>query len=121
VTRVLVVDDDADARAVARAILEHAGIEAVDGAAALRAYRDVGADLVLCDLFMPDMDGLELIRQLRRESPVVKIIAMSGGGFHGTVDMLDVARHLGAAETLPKPFSLHELVQAVERVLGPTT
>lgn len=119
-TRVLVVDDDVHVLAVARAILEHAGIEvveAVGGAAGLRAYRDASYDLVLCDLFMPDFDGLELIRALRREFPGVKIIAMSAGGFHGTVDMLDVARHLGAAEILPKPFTPRALVKAVERVL----
>ena len=123
-TRVLVVDDDVHARTVARAVLEHAGIEvdeAVDGAAGLRAYRDGSYDLVLCDLFMPDVDGLELLRALRRESPGVKVIAMSAGGYHGTVDLLAVARHLGAAEVLPKPFSPWVLVQAVERVLRPPT
>ena len=120
-TRVLVVDDDLHARTVARAILEYAGIEvveAVDGAAGLRAYRELGADLVLCDLFMPDVDGLELLRELRRESPDVKVIAMSAGGFHGKVDLLAVARQLGAAEILPKPFPAGGLVAAVERVLG---
>ena len=124
VTRVLVVDDDVHARTVARAVLEHAGIEvdeAVDGAAGLRAYRDAGYDLVLCDLFMPDVDGLELIRELRRDFPEIKIIAMSAGGYHGTVDLLAVARHLGASEVLPKPFSPWVLVQAVERVLRPPT
>ena len=120
-TRVLVVDDDLHARTVARAILEHAGIEVVeaaDGAAGLRAYRNLGADLVLCDLFMPDVDGLELLRELRREFPDVKVIAMSAGGFHGKVDLLAVARQLGAAEVLPKPFPVGALLEAVERVLG---
>jgi CheY-like chemotaxis protein len=121
VTRILVVDDDVYARTVVRAILEHAGYEvaeAVDGAAALGAYRDAGADLVLCDLFMPDVDGLELIRELRREAPDLKIIAMSAGGFRGTLDVLVVARRLGAVETLSKPFNPRGLVQAIERVLG---
>ena len=123
-TRILVVDDDADVRAAARAILEDAGhevVEAVDGAAGLRAYRDASFDLVLCDLFMPDVDGIELIRTLRRGSPNVKVIAMSGGAFDGTLDLLDLAPYLGAAEVLPKPFSLDELVRAVERVLRPSS
>jgi CheY-like chemotaxis protein len=121
--RVLVVDDDVHARMVTRAILEHAGIEVVeaaDGAAGLRAYRDASPDLVVCDLFMPEVDGLELIRQLRRESPGVKVIAISAGGFDGTVDLLAVARRLGATAVLPKPFSPQALVQAVEQALGPS-
>jgi CheY-like chemotaxis protein len=120
--KVLIVDDDVDARTVARAILEDASfevVEAVDGAAGLRAYRDAGADLVLCDLFMPDVDGLELIRQLRREAPDVRVIAMSAGGFNGTVDLLAAARLLGAQEIVPKPFAAPALVRAVERVLSP--
>src|SRR5688500_18980983 len=89
VTRVLVVDDDVHARTVARAILEHAGfdvVEAVDGAAGLRAYREVGADVVLTDLFMPDVDGLEVIRELCLELPGVTSIATIAGRVYGTVD-----------------------------------
>jgi CheY-like chemotaxis protein len=120
VARILVVDDDADVRAAVRAILEDAGhevVEAVDGAAGLRAYRDARFELVLCDLFMPDVDGIELIRTLRRGSPNSKVIAMSGGSFDGTLDLLDLAPYLGAVEVLPKPFSLDELVRAIERGL----
>jgi DNA-binding NtrC family response regulator len=67
---------------------------------------------------MPNIDGLEVIRALRREFPGVRVIAMSAGGFHGTVDLLSVAQRLGAAEILHKPFTVRALVQAVERVLG---
>jgi CheY-like chemotaxis protein len=122
VTRVLVVDDDADVRTVARVMLENAGIvvvEADGGTAGIRAFRDAGADLVLCDLFMPGLDGLEVIRALCREFPDMKVIAMSAGGFGGTVDLLAVARHLGAAGVLHKPFTQEALVEAVERVLRP--
>ena len=122
--RILVVDDDADVRAAVRTILEDAGhevVEAVDGAAGLRAYRDASFDLVLCDLFMPDVDGIELIRALRRQFPDAKVIAMSGGAFDGTLDLLDLAPYLGAAEALAKPFSLDEFVRAVERVLRPSS
>ena len=121
-TRILVVDDDVHARTVAKAILEHAGFEvteAVDGAAGLKAYRDTDADLVLCDMFMPDVDGLELIRELRREAPDLKVVAMSAGGFHGTLDVLVIARRLGAVEALSKPFNPRELVRVVQRALGP--
>lgn len=123
-TCVLVVDDDARVRRVARILLEEAGldvVEAADGAAALRAFRDGSIDLMLCDLFMPGVDGLEVLRALRREFPGAKVIAMSGGGFGGTVDLLTVARHLGATEILSKPFVQKTLLEAVERTLRPSS
>ena len=123
-SRVLVVDDDADVRAVTRHMLENAGItvvEAADGTTGIRVFRDVGADLVLCDLFMPGVDGIEVIGELRRKFPGVKIVAMSAGGLGGRVDMLTVARRIGAAEVLHKPFSQEALLDVVERVLRPPT
>src|SRR5947209_4368981 len=101
--RVLIIDDDAKVRAVLRVMLESAGFEAAeagDGEEGVRAFRRLEADVVLCDLFMPGRDGLEAIRGLRREFPGVKVIAMSGGGFGGAVDMLPAARLLGAAAVL---------------------
>jgi CheY-like chemotaxis protein len=121
-TRILIVDDDPDARAVTRLMLENAGVtvvEAEDGAAGIQAFRDVGADLVLCDVFMPGVDGIEVIRELRRESPRVKIVAMSAGGFAGRVDMLAVARRVGAVEVLHKPFTQQALLETVGRSLPP--
>jgi CheY-like chemotaxis protein len=121
-TCVIVVDDDPRLRTMTRILLEEAGhevVEVADGAAAIGTLRDRGADLVLCDLFMPGFDGLEVIRTLRREFPGVKVIAMSGGGFGGTMDLLAVARHLGAAEILHKPFTQKTVLEAIERTLRP--
>jgi CheY-like chemotaxis protein len=121
-TRILLIDDDADARAVTRLMLETAGVavvEAEDGAAGIRAFRAAGADLVLCDLFMPGVDGIEVIRELCREFPAVKIVAMSAGGFAGRVDLLAVARRVGAVEVLHKPFTQQALLEAVGRSLPP--
>ena len=116
----IVVDDDPSIRTMTRILLEEAGfdvVEVADGAAAIRAFRDMGADLVLCDLFMPGLDGLEVIRALRREFPNATIIAMSGGGFGGRVDLLSVAQQLGAAEILHKPFTQQTVLAAIERTL----
>jgi DNA-binding response OmpR family regulator len=120
VTRVILTDDDPSIRTMTRLMLEDAGFEvaeAVDGNAAISMIRDMGADLVLCDLFMPGADGLEVIRALRREYPRVPIIIMNGGAFGGTLDLLPVARFLGAAEILHKPFTQQIVLAAIERTL----
>ena len=68
-------------------------------------------------MFMPDKDGLETIMALRRTHPGMKIIAMSGGGFKGTVDVLHVAKKLGARRTLNKPFTREQLLDALREEL----
>ena len=116
-TRILVVDDNAGVRTSARALLEAAGfqvVEAESGAAALRVLRSEGADVVLTDIFMPDTDGIELIHALRRDSPDLPIVAMSGGG----KDVLAVARSFGAAGIVEKPLTQRKLVGAIRRAIG---
>lgn len=81
-------------------------------------YRPHYVDLVLTDLIMPDMEGVELIIALRQIEPNVKIIAMSGGGCNGPEAYLKVAQRLGAIRTLTKPFSSAELAEAVQACLG---
>jgi CheY-like chemotaxis protein len=73
-------------------------------------------DLILVDILMPDMDGLQLIPLLRETRPACKIIAMSGG--LGERDYLDTAKRLGANDTLKKPFSPQDLLDAVSSQLG---
>jgi DNA-binding response OmpR family regulator len=122
--RILVIDDEAGLRKTIRGMLEFRGLEveeAADGEMGIRAYRQHGADVVLCDLFMPTRDGLETIRELRRLAPHVKIIAMSGGGPRGTVNLLPMARRMGAAEVLYKPFAWSELLAAVDQASVRTT
>ncbi len=119
--RILLVDDDDRMREVVREILVDDGMEVVearDGAEAIHLFRTLPAELVICDLFMPGKDGLETIRDLRREFGSVKVIALSGGGHRGALDMLQVARHMGAAEVLSKPFKLNELKALVRRMLA---
>jgi two-component system, chemotaxis family, chemotaxis protein CheY len=119
--RILVMDDDDLLRGVLRVVLEAARydvIEAADGKAGLRLYREQGADLVLVDIFMPERDGLEVIRALRAEIPQPKIVAMSGGGQTGQIDILRAAAAFGASRTLRKPFEPHELLTAMRELLG---
>jgi DNA-binding response OmpR family regulator len=119
-TRILLMDDDDVLRGALRVVLEAAGyevVEAKDGEAGLRFQREQGADLVLVDIFMPERDGLEVIRALRAETPPPKIVAMSGGGKTGQVDVLQAAA-FGASGTLRKPFEPHALLTAIRAQLG---
>jgi DNA-binding response OmpR family regulator len=117
---VWVVDDSPVARVALRGMLENEGFtvsEADDGDQVIGDPSHVDADLVLCDMLMPRCNGLQVIRELRREMPHVKIIAMSGGGSNGNADMLQTARYLGADEILYKPFGRTTLMAAVRQVM----
>jgi CheY-like chemotaxis protein len=117
---ILLIDDNVWLRRALRGTLEGAGHEveeAGNGAEGIQAFRRRPSDVLFCDLFMPDKDGLETIRELRGEFPAVKVIAMSGGGFAGTMDLLPVARLLGAVQVLPKPFDREAVLAAVEEAL----
>jgi CheY-like chemotaxis protein len=119
--RILVVDDDQVLRGALRIILEVAGynvIDAADGEAGLRLYHEQGADLVLVDLFMPERDGLEVIRALRATIPQPQIVAMSSGGRIGPFEVLRAAAAFGAARTLRKPFESRDLLAAIRELLG---
>ncbi len=122
--RILLIDDNAAVRSLLRTFLERSGFEvaeAAEGDAGIQLYRHWPADLVLCDLFMPGKDGLEAIRQFLREFPGVKVIAMSGGGFGGNLDLLPVAKMLGAVELLYKPFDGETVLEAIRRALQAPT
>jgi len=93
--------------------------EASDGADGLRLLAQQAADLVITDIFMPGLDGIETLRQIRKEFPQVKVIVISGGDSTGTLDMRRDAEFLGAVRSLAKPFTTTELVGLVEEVLGP--
>jgi CheY-like chemotaxis protein len=120
--RILLVDDDPDVLRSLEATLVKAGYEVVpasNGQQAVDRWRDLnGCDLAILDLFMPEKDGLETIVELRAHSPDVPIIAISGGGTTGRVDILRDAELLGAVETLEKPFNPHELLALVARSLA---
>ena len=112
------MDDEAGIRALVAAFLKDTGCElefAAGGNQALRMLGERPCDLLIVDLTMPDMDGIEVIRTVHSTWPAMKVIAMSG--FMGGA-MLDVAEKLGAFVSLEKPFSQQELLAAVRRLLG---
>lgn len=118
---ILVIDDNTPMREAVCEMLQQAGYEAIsveDGRLAAELHRTTPVDLVITDLFMPDTDGLEIIYQFRHEFPDVKIIAVSGGGSRGMLDLLAVAKNLGAQRVLMKPFAREELLAAVEELLA---
>ncbi|MGH7521190.1 MAG: response regulator, partial [Gemmatimonadales bacterium] len=118
--QVLVIDDDPKVRAAVRRALEEEGfrvLEAADGEAGLRLYRERGATIVILDIFMPERDGLEFIREVRADRPKATIIAMSGGGQIRQMDMLKAAAAFGASRTFSKPVAMKELVAAIHELL----
>jgi CheY-like chemotaxis protein len=118
---ILLVDDDDQFRDMVQAQLERLGhvVEiARNGKEALVRYRQLKPNLVVTDVIMPDMEGLETISEIRRMSATARIIAMSGGGRKGTSMYLKHALHVGAAVILAKPFSSAELADAVKTALS---
>jgi DNA-binding response OmpR family regulator len=119
--RILLVDDDDLSRGAVHKMLERSGYSVFStgtGQEALAHYRKETPDLVITDLIMPEVDGLEIIQELRRRNPTVRILAISGGGRVDAEEYLSVARKFGAAEVLSKPFTGQELKQAVEAALS---
>lgn len=119
--RILLVDDDPIIRTTLPLALNFQGHEAVpacDGRQALRVLRQQPIDVVLTDILMPDVDGLEVVRAVRKEFPRLPVVAMSGGSTRlPGRDALQLASHLGAHAVLAKPFTEQQLRDAIGKVL----
>jgi len=127
--RVLVVDDHRDTRKLTELVLEDAGYDvrgAEDGAAALDAARAWRPEVVVTDIFMDRMDGVDLIQAIRHQGWRTKVIAVSAGwrrpASHGGADaagpdVLEDAVAAGADATLLKPLDARDLVRTVARLL----
>src|SRR5512134_1606078 len=104
---ILIIDDEEPIRALLRTTLEAAGhevTEAANGRIGLERYRHRPTDLVITDILMPELNGLDMLLELTREFLHAKVIAISGA--RGEQNVLDVAKLLGARRTLQKPFSM---------------
>ena len=115
--RILVVDDESHVTRYFQKVLTQAGHEvliATDGNQALKAVRARPFDVVLIDLIMPDREGIETIRIIRKEQPNLKIIAVSG---YNNAEFLKVAKYLGANVALAKPVDPARLVSTVQELL----
>jgi DNA-binding response OmpR family regulator len=118
--RILLIDDDDDVRAMLRATLTYFGhtvIEARDGKEGLDLFPKANADLLITDIVMPEKEGMEVLMELRKKHPPVKIIAISGGGRQNASDYLHVAKLMGATRVLAKPFSNEALMAMINELL----
>jgi len=116
-SRVLVIDDDASLRFTLEAVLSDAGlvVETCDGGSSgLAAFDARGADVVLTDLAMPDMDGMQVLARLRAGDPSVPVLMLTA---HGSERVAVAAIKAGAFDYIPKPFDPDELVLAVRRAV----
>jgi DNA-binding response OmpR family regulator len=122
--KILVVDDDPAVQMTIRLLLERAGhhVEvAGDGEKGVAAFEADDFDLLLLDIFMPGMDGLETMRHVHRQKPATPIVVISGRPLvadeSGQPDFLAMAIKLGAISSLPKPFRPAELLARVDSCL----
>jgi DNA-binding response OmpR family regulator len=120
-SHILVIDDDIDLRVIMQEALQAAGYEvsmAADGAQGIALQRKQPASLLITDIFMPNKEGIETIRDFREEFPNVPIIAMSGGGKLKRQGSLFTAKALGAEVILRKPFKMSDLLRSVAALLN---
>lgn len=118
--RILIVDDDKQIRVMLKRLFEQEGYEtavAVNGMEAINIHLEIPADLVVTDIIMPEQEGLETIRKLRKKTPGVKIIAISGGGAGDADSYLRLAGKMGANMTLAKPLEKKILLESVRSLL----
>jgi DNA-binding NtrC family response regulator len=116
--KILVIDDSDSIRELVLLVLTRDGHEVVGtscGRECIAHLQRHPVDLLITDIFMPEVDGLEIILQAKKLKPEVRVIAMSSKT--GKMDMLPAAKAFGASLTLHKPFSLAALSEAVRSVL----
>ena len=117
---VLIVDDDAEVRGfVSRVLgkLGHRVSEAQEGGEALRLLDTMTFDLILSDVYMAEMDGMELLVRIQQRGIRVPVVVISGGGYATREEVLTMAASCGAVATLEKPFTPAQLRDVVERLL----
>ncbi len=119
--RILVVDDEPGITKVLRELLTHLKytvVTACNGRDALEKLALGPVDLMITDILMPEMDGLQLIAEVRKSNPTLKIVAISGGGKEGGPGgYLREAQELGAVRSIAKPFMLSELSALIKELL----
>ena len=119
--RILIIDDEKSARDLLRTIFEHEGyevVEAENGQEGVEVFREQQIDLVVTDMVMPVKDGLKTILELRQKDPNIPVIAVSGGGAIAKEKYLNIASYFEGVRTLPKPFSIYDLMTTVEVLLA---
>lgn len=112
--KILILDDNPDTLRSLELVLQHGGFEAtaaLSGKEALALQNAAPADVLITDILMPDVDGMEIIDEFRSRWPQVRIIAISGGGEMVKGDYLSVATQIGADVTLRKPVDPEKLLQ----------
>ena len=126
--KILIVDDDSAVQATIRLLLERAGhsvVGASDGRKGLAIFESGDFDLLFLDIFMPGMDGLETMRLVHQQQPLIPIIVISGHplpwGSGSGPDLLTMATRLGAVSSLQKPFRPAALLAAVASCLETAT
>jgi CheY-like chemotaxis protein len=128
VANILIVDDDPAIQATVRIVLERAGhavVVADDGAKGLATFEAGSFDLLILDIFMPGMDGLETMKLIHQRQPLIPILVVSGRPIatdsSTAPDFLKMATKLGAISSLQKPFGPAELLAAVSGCLAAAT
>lgn len=118
---ILAIDDDAGMRNMLVRVLGASGHSvraAADGDKGLALFREARPELVIIDIVMPKMEGIEAIRRLRQSAPALPILAISGSGQYG---YLRFATELGATASLEKPFGSEALLSLVSSLLARPT
>ncbi|MEH0019461.1 MAG: response regulator [Desulfobacter sp.] len=118
--RILLIEDDDKFRKMLVMLLETSGhevAEAEDGTKGLETFSGSNFDLIITDIFMPDQDGLEVVRAVTDQQADVKILVISGGGRQGAFQYLEYAKIFGADKTLVKPFENQEFLSVVDKLL----
>jgi len=122
--RILIIDDDHHILLMIKKMLERAGFGvelAPNGNMGLEVLKRMPVDLVITDIIMPEKEGLETIRAMKRLRSDLKIIAMSGGGKISPDNYLGTAKVFGANRVLEKPFTQKQMVSVVQDLLGEPT
>ncbi len=119
--KILIIDDEAFIRKMLGKMLaknNYEVMDAPDGVQGMKRFKEQAPDLIITDLIMPEKEGLETIREIKKLDPKVKIIAMSGGGVVDPEMYLELARKFGAQYSFTKPIDNKALLSKVKQLLG---
>lgn len=116
--KVLIVDDQFGIRTLLNEVLQKEGYEiyqAANGLQALQVMKQHAPDLVLLDIKIPGMDGLEILKKMKETNPDIRVIIMTA---YGELDMIEKTKKLGALAHFSKPFDIEEIRNAVKQYVS---